>query len=116
MGLIGRSGSGKSTIIKTLIGLKSPFKGKITAYVNGKPTKMNELIGYSPQENSLFPFLSLKENIFTFGRLYHINNYEIQKRMNLLLSRLDLSRHKNKRITKLVSTQEEWVLMLLLLL
>ncbi len=101
MGLVGRSGSGKSTLIQTLTGLKKAKKGKITAYVNDKKTRINNIIGYSPQENSLFPFLTLEENIITFAKLHNVQKTELSKKMDFLLKRLNLAKARDKKITQL---------------
>ena len=100
-GLVGRSGSGKSTLIKTIIGKKKPDKGEIKAYINNKAFPIRKTIGYSPQENSLYPFLTLEENIMTFGRLWKLKKDVIKKRMDYLLRRLDLANSKKKRINQL---------------
>jgi ABC-2 type transport system ATP-binding protein len=101
MGLVGRSGSGKSTLLKTLIGLKKPDAGSIITFVNDVEVPLNQLVGYSPQDNSLFPFLTLEENIVTFGRLNRLKKAEIGQRMNELLSVLHLEASKEKRIKEL---------------
>ena len=100
-GLLGRSGSGKSTLIKTLIGLKKQNEGTIKVYVNNKETPVNEVIGYCPQENSLYPFLTLEENLITFGKLYNVRKEVIIERIDLLLKKLDLQNARNKKITQL---------------
>ncbi len=101
LGLVGRSGSGKSTIIKALVGLIKPKVGKISSYYNDMVAPVSYMIGYSPQENALYPHLTLEENLFLFGELYKIEGSVITKRMNFLLKRLDLLESKHKRITQL---------------
>lgn len=101
MGLVGRSGSGKSTLIKTLIGLKKPDSGMINVYIDNKQFPLTEMIGYSPQENALYPFLTLEENLMTFGKLQKLKKDEIEKRADFLLKRLDLQKSRKKRITEL---------------
>jgi urea transport system ATP-binding protein len=66
--LIGRNGVGKTTLLKTIMGLLSPRSGMIT--LNGQPivskspdrrAKMG--IGYVPQGREIIPRLSVKENL-----------------------------------------------------
>ncbi len=66
--IIGPNGAGKSTLLKTLAGLLRPRKGEI--YFQGKPihglrpaeiTRMG--ICYVPQEENIFPSLSVSENL-----------------------------------------------------
>src|SRR3989338_5873466 len=101
MGLIGHSGSGKSTLVKTLVGLKKLDKGQINFYIDNIPAVLNNYLGYSPQENSLFPYLTLKENIIAFGKLKGLSKSYINERMNLLLKKLKLDYAQNKKIVEL---------------
>ena len=72
LALVGKSGSGKTTILRSIAGLEIPDKGSIIIgenTVNSEskftvPEKRN--IGYVFQNHSLFPHLSVLENI-TFG-------------------------------------------------
>lgn len=52
LGIIGPNGGGKTTLIKSIMGLKEIRKGKIEFYKNG--TKVNHIgIGYLPQYNQV---------------------------------------------------------------
>lgn len=67
--IVGENGTGKSTLIKALLGLKEPMSGKITF---GDGLKQNE-IGYLPQQTEVqkdFP-ASVKEIVLsgTLGKL-----------------------------------------------
>lgn len=64
--LLGPTGSGKTLILESIIGLHKPRKGRI--WINEKevqtlPPERRE-ISYVPQDLALFPHLSVKENIF----------------------------------------------------
>jgi ABC-2 type transport system ATP-binding protein len=101
LGIVGRSGSGKSTLIKTLIGIKKPDSGEIIAAINREHVLLREVVGYSPQENSLYPFLTVEENLKTFGQLYGLDKSTIKNQIDLLLKRLDLEGSREKRIVQL---------------
>lgn len=101
MGLMGRSGSGKSTIIKTLIGLKKPRLGQVTLTIDNKEVSLNRFISYSPQENSLYPFLTVEENLDTFAKLYNQKPANIKKRKAELLKKLRLENSAKKKIIQL---------------
>lgn len=108
-GLLGRSGSGKSTILNTLICELHPKSGSYQTYLDENKVEQKILIGYSPQKNALYPFLTIQENLETFGQLYSIPKKELRERIEKLLSRLDLSLHKNKKITQLSGGMEKRV-------
>ena len=63
--IVGASGSGKSTLLRILAGLIPPTEGKVT--LNGERiTKPTARIGMAFQSSTLFPYLTVKENI-AFG-------------------------------------------------
>ncbi len=72
VGLIGRTGCGKSTIAKLLIGLYRPSQGSIyidnTDYLQINPADLRKQVSYVPQDVVLF-LGSVKENIL-FGSRY----------------------------------------------
>ncbi|MBR9703608.1 ABC transporter ATP-binding protein [Candidatus Woesearchaeota archaeon] len=96
-GLLGRSGSGKSTIIKALLGILSTQNGRIN-FSNGNGGGLT--VGYSPQYNALYPFLTLEENLHTFAKLHGVRNNDLHDRSKKLLTRLGLAGHEQKRIQK----------------
>jgi ABC-2 type transport system ATP-binding protein len=69
--------------------------------VNDKKADLSDLIGYSPQNNSLYTFLTLEENLYTFGKLHKVPVLEIEKRIKFLLKRLDLENSRKKKIMQL---------------
>lgn len=52
LGIIGENGSGKSTFLKTILGILPPLNGTITVF-GKKPGKLNKLISYIPQEREI---------------------------------------------------------------
>lgn len=67
-GLIGLNGAGKSTLMKTICGFLHPKSGKVTwagRDVSGKEphTMIDDGLWYIPQESSLFPYLTVAENL-----------------------------------------------------
>lgn len=83
--ILGRNGMGKTTTIRTIIGLNQPRKGKVMfkgdditslpPYVISKKG-----IGLVPQGRNIFPSLSVKENLLTTSRLKGKDNeWELEK-------------------------------------
>lgn len=67
-GLLGRNGSGKSSILKSIIGLYRPTAGRVS--FNGKDIthwparkRVVEGLAYSPEDTRVFPELTVEENI-----------------------------------------------------
>lgn len=66
--LIGRNGVGKTTLLKTIMGLIKPRNGNITfagmPIIDKSPDKRARLgIGYVPQGREIIPRLTVKENL-----------------------------------------------------
>ena len=70
VGLLGRNGVGKSTTLKSIMGLVSPSEGKVTFQgqpITGQPPhKLARLgIGYVPEDRRIFKLLTVMENLRT---------------------------------------------------
>ena len=81
IGIIGESGSGKTTIIDILLGLIKPVSGQI--YINGKPTgdsfiEWASLVAYLPQD-SLIVEDTIKSNISLESNDTEINFHRLKK-------------------------------------
>jgi branched-chain amino acid transport system ATP-binding protein len=70
VGLLGRNGVGKSTTLKTIMGLVHPSRGQVL--FEGRPTtqvpahRVARLgIGYVPEDRRIFPLLTVMENLRT---------------------------------------------------
>ena len=100
-GLVGRSGSGKSSVLRNLIGIESQGRHNVSVSVNGHPAEFKRIMGYAPQDNSLYDFLTIEENLHTFGKLHAMGMKEIKLSAEKLLRRLDLYRHRTKRISEI---------------
>ena len=73
VGLLGRNGMGKTTLIRTLMGYVPAHSGKVFSdgreVTNFAPEKMAKLgIGYVPEGRGVFPNLSVKENLLMSAR------------------------------------------------
>lgn len=88
LGLIGKSGAGKSTILKILSSLEKPSAGSFQ--IEGS-LEVGTLIGYSFQHNSFYEELTMQENLAYFGSIYNINKFDLKKRTEDLFSLTDLS-------------------------
>jgi iron(III) transport system ATP-binding protein len=97
--LLGPSGCGKTTTLRIAAGLESLQSGNV--FINGSlvgqpgrevPTE-NRQIGLVFQDYALFPHLTVSGNI-EFG-LHKLPLKEKQARIDSLLDRLDIARHRN---------------------
>ena len=67
--ILGPSGCGKSTILKLLTGVISPESGRI--HVEQEPiTGVTEHFAYMPQNDLLFPWKTILDNVCLFGQVH----------------------------------------------
>lgn len=66
IGIIGPNGGGKTTLLKVILGLIKPYRGKVT-FFDGKTGRSENIIGYLPQINQIdlrFP-ISVREVVLS---------------------------------------------------
>jgi branched-chain amino acid transport system ATP-binding protein len=72
VGIVGPNGAGKSTIFKAIMGYLSPWEGTITfegdSIGGAQPSDLVKLgIGYVPQDENVFPKMTVQENLLMGG-------------------------------------------------
>ena len=93
LGFLGANGAGKTTTIRMLCGLTKPTSGSgvIAGHDIWKERyKIRSKFGYLAQKFSLYPDLTVLENMRFFGSAYQINGARQASRVAALLEQLDL--------------------------
>ena len=93
-GFLGPNGAGKSTTIKMITTLLPLTSGSINVLGYNVATQPNDVrvrIGYAAQEVGIDDELTGRENLMLQGRLYHIENGTLKKRVEELLDIVDLT-------------------------
>ena len=84
-GLVGPDGAGKTTFIRTVLGLYLPTSGRFELLNSENPENIKSQIGYVPQEFSLSQDMTVWENLSLFGSLYGISGKRFNQRAHELL-------------------------------
>ncbi|KAK0255644.1 hypothetical protein B0A54_10963 [Friedmanniomyces endolithicus] len=101
-GVMGGSGAGKSTFVNVLMGKMSATSGSIK--INGWSKDMHKykkLIGYVPQDDVLFPELTVRENILHSARIRLPASWRdgaIQDHVDSLIACLQLTHVQHSRV------------------
>lgn len=96
-GFLGPNGAGKTTTIKVLLGIIYPTSGG--AYVLGRPAgdpQNHYKISYLPENPYFYDYMTGREILHFYARLFGIPEPERSKRVNALLDRVGLSRAANQ--------------------
>ena len=93
-GFIGKNGSGKTTTMKTVLGLLRADSGEII--VNGEKvvygqTDTNRYIGYLPDVPEFYPFMTAKEYLRFCGEIAGMSRVEVEERTKELLTLVGLA-------------------------
>ncbi|HSJ31248.1 MAG TPA: ABC transporter ATP-binding protein [Longimicrobiales bacterium] len=100
-GFLGPNGAGKTTTIRMLCGLLPPTSGHATVAgldVRRDAAALRARIGYMSQSFSLYPDLTVSENIELFAGLYDVTGERFAMRRKWLLDMADL-RGRERHVT-----------------
>lgn len=102
-GLLGRNGAGKTTLMKILATLLQKQSGSIS--ICGIPIEnakeIRKIVGYLPQDFSMYPTMTVMEAMDYLGVLSGIGTKERKERISLLLKKVNLTEHKSKKVKAL---------------
>ncbi|HSW75066.1 MAG TPA: ABC transporter ATP-binding protein [Candidatus Saccharimonadales bacterium] len=89
-GIVGRNGSGKSTMLKMLAGIYQPTKGAV--HIDGKLVPFIELgVGFNPE-------LTGRENVYLNGALLGFSTKEIEAQYNDIVKFAELERFMDQKL------------------
>ncbi len=93
-GFLGANGAGKTTTIRTICGILNPTSGQV--FVNGEDVShstqlLKPHIGYMSQKFTLYPDLTVKENMDFAGSLYNLAPDETKARSEKLFKFIGLN-------------------------
>jgi ABC-2 type transport system ATP-binding protein len=93
LGLLGPNGAGKTTAVRVFSTLLRPDSGRAEVLgidVTQHPQQVRRSIGLTGQFAAIDDYLTGRENLQLFGRLYHLGAAVAAKRADELLERFDL--------------------------
>lgn len=101
-GLLGRNGAGKSSLMKTIVGLQRPDSGEII--FNGtdvikEPEFIKKQLGFLPQDFGVYPKVSAIDLLTHLAVLKGLpNTRERKEQVSALLDKVNLYSHRKKEV------------------
>ncbi|MBC7260436.1 MAG: ABC transporter ATP-binding protein, partial [Chloroflexi bacterium] len=98
-GFLGPNGAGKTTTIRVLLGLLYPTSGKVEVLGYEVPREakaMQAHVGYMSQLFTLYPDLTVVENIHFYGRVYGLSAQELARRREEIVIMAGLQGRENE--------------------
>lgn len=104
---LGANGSGKTTTIRSLLGIYEPDEGELT--IDGKryTHEMSRELGYLPEERGLYLDSKVLETMIYFGQLKGMDAASARKRAEEYLERVGLADKATQKIKNLSSGQQQ---------
>jgi branched-chain amino acid transport system ATP-binding protein len=104
IGIVGRNGMGKTTLLRSVIGFTPPRRGQIffkdvdiTQVPSYKIVRMN--MGLVPQGRQIFPSLSVLENLTVGARAQGTDGWNLEKIYSLFPALKERAHHKGNQLS-----------------
>jgi ABC-2 type transport system ATP-binding protein len=103
-GLLGPNGAGKTTTLRVLTTLTKPTEGDVSVEgfdVLKHPLEVRRRISVVVQENAAELFLSVRDNLATFGRFHGLSSTTIRSRVADVLEQFGLTAEAGRKVMDL---------------
>ena len=103
-GLLGPNGAGKSTLLKTLVGILRPTEGTIRIDdidIVAEPEKAKRMIGYLPENPSLYTGLTTQEFLQFVGKIRGVRDEILDREISDSLKSFELEEKRNSLVGSL---------------
>jgi ABC-2 type transport system ATP-binding protein len=115
-GLLGANGAGKTTLFRMILNIITPDEGSIT--YNDKPLTIenSSLIGYLPEERSLYQREKVGNQVVYLAKIKGLTTKEAEKRLDFYLERFGITEYKNRKLRELSKGNQQKVALIVALI
>ncbi len=108
-GLLGPNGAGKTTTIRMIVNITAPDTGTIEVFGSRIDSRLQDRIGYLPEERGLYKKMKVSDQLKFFAELKNVTRKDAELRIDHWLSRLRIPEWKNKRAMELSKGMQQKV-------
>ncbi len=101
VGLVGRNGAGKTTMMRAVMGIVSPDHGTVRWREHPIGQADRGRFGYMPEERGLYPQMRLADQVSYFARLHGIERSAAEQAARSWLVRLGLGERADEKLVSL---------------
>lgn len=112
VGVLGPNGAEKTTLLRIISGLMKPTSGQVVIKTKDKrvlidPIEIKKNIGYLSENTKLYGRFSIREILNILGKVYKMEDSEIENRINEIFNLMNLQDFGDNRIEKLSTGQKQ---------
>jgi sodium transport system ATP-binding protein len=110
VGLLGPNGAGKTTTLRMLAGILTPDQGRVLVDgldMHATPLEAKRRLGFLSGDTQLYNRLSPREVLRYFGELYGLAGAELDRRIDELVERLEMTSFGDRPCGTLSSGQKQ---------
>ena len=96
-GLLGPNGAGKTTTIRMIVNITVPDQGEVLLFGEKMNAKLQERVGYLPEDRGLYKKMPVGEQLLFFATLKGLPKAKAAKLLDEWLERMSLTEWKNKK-------------------
>jgi len=108
-GLLGPNAAGKTTTIRIIVGIFGPDSGEIRVLGEEINPRLQQRLGYMPEERGLYKKMKVGEQLLFFAQLKGVDTSEANRRIDQWLNRMELSAWKDKKSIELSKGMQQKV-------
>lgn len=110
VGLLGPNGCGKTTLLKTIVGLIKDYKGTVLIDGNAPNTYTKSIVSYLPEKTYLSNWMTVKDAFSLFSDFY--TNFNIEKARDMATS---LQLEEKQKIATMSKGMQEKIQLILVM-
>ncbi len=115
LGLLGRNGAGKTTVMRIIMNIFDPDEGQVL--LDGTPvTRSDVRLGYLPEERGLYRNVAVGDQLVYFARLRGLTRAAAEKAVSEWLERLDMGEYRRRKLDTLSKGNQQRVQLALTLI